>query len=541
MQAIQAWLQPMNFRVQLAALLDKLIVRDRATFEKPEAKAWMEHYGGVVNIIGHRGYGKTTFVATLVDSIAQISTDDSIVSYAFCRNLATSTVLKSLIWQICQRDSNTASQAKRVSKAYQEICTWETGQEPTDEQKVLFYRNVYTDMLQGYDHVTLVFDAVDQSDSTDHLVRLVSFLAGQLYNMGIQSRVLLTSQQEVTWPKTRSDGPSLIVLPIIKDDLARDITNFVSLCTDALQYPMSDNEKSEVLSVCLRETDSGWPFVMHKMATTYMHRQRYEEAQKIEEAVLEYRQGRFLDESIPTIECKRILAVTLSEQGHLKKSEEMQKSLLEIWSRTHAPEDDLSIQLMNDLGLTLASGEKWEEAKEFQIQLVSILERKGEESGAMLRGVLNNLAITYSNLELLDEAEDISRRLLEYEIESEGADSEAVCDAKCNLGQILARQSKWAEAEELEVSSMEWRKRRLGMDNLKTLQSVSNVGWALAQQGQFARAKELQLQVLAGRIKLRGAGHQETLSTYGNLAWTVSQLGDRDEARRYARIALGYM
>lgn len=87
---------------------------------------------------------------------------------------------------------------------------------------------------------------------------------------------------------------------------------------------------------------------------------------------------------------------------------------------------------------------------------------------------------------------------------------------------------------------METRKQALGMENLKTLQSISNVGWALAQQGQFERAKELQLQVLAGRTKLQGANHPQTLAICGNLAWTVSQLGERDEARRYARLALGY-
>ena len=434
----------------------------------------------------------------------------------------------------------TAQQKGQVLKAHQEFSVWEMDQKPKEEQKILVFRKFYEDLLRSYDHVTLVFDAVDQSGSPDHLVRLASSLADRLFNLKVQSRVLITSQQEIAWPEIPDHGLSSTVLAITREDLAIDVRNFVRLCTDTLRPPLDNDGKLRVLTSCLKATNSGWPYIMHKLATEYMRCQRYKEAQNMEEAVLDYRQDRFPDDSAPTIECKRILAITLSEQGQLKKAEDLLKTLLASYRSTHSPHNDLRVQLMNDLGLTLRSAEKWEEAKEVQTQLVGILEEEGVNSEAMLKDVQNNLALTYASLGLLDEAEHILRRCFEKVTESEGVDSEAVCDAKCNLGQILARQEKWAEAEELEVGAMETRKQTLGMENLKTLQSISNVGWALAQRGQFERAKELQLQVLAGRNKLQGANHPQTLAICGNLAWTVSQLGERDEARSYARLALGY-
>ena len=520
--------------------LDKLVRHDLATSEKPEARAWLNSYGGVLNVIGPRGYGKTLYAAFLIDALTQTTTSNSIVGFAFCRSLAPQTVLRSLIWQICQSGSMTAQQKGLVLKAYREFPVLEMGQRPKEEQEILVFRKIYEDMLRSYDHVTLVFDAIDQSSSPDRLVRLTSSLANQLFNLNVQTRVLITSQQEIAWPETADHGLSLTVLSITREDLAIDVKNFVRHCTDALQPPMDPYEKLRLLGNCVKATGSGWPHTMHIMAKEYLRCQRYKEAQILEEAVMDYRQDRFPDDSIPTIECKRILAVTLSEQGQLKKAEELQKDLVDSYRHKQYPQDDLYVQLMNDLSLTLSSAEKWEEAKELQIQLVGILTEKGGESEAMLKGVENNLALTYASLGLLDEAENILRRCFERVTETEGADSEAACDAKCNLGQILARQEKWAEAEELEVGAMEIRKQTLGMENLKTLQSISNVGWALAQQGQFERAKELQLQVLAGRTKLQGVNHPQTLAICGNLAWTVSQLGERDEARRYARLALGY-
>ncbi|KAL9618920.1 MAG: hypothetical protein Q9204_008350, partial [Flavoplaca sp. TL-2023a] len=436
-------------------------------------------------------------------------------------------------------DSMTAQQKGQILKAYREFPVREMGQKFKEEQEILVFRKIYEDMLRHYDHVTLVFDAVDQSGSPDRLVRLASSLANQLFNLNVQSRVLITSQQEIAWPETADHGLSSTVLSITREDLAIDIKNYVRHCTDTLQPPMDNYGKLSLLTNCLKVTGSGWPYTMHAMAKEYMRCQRYKEAQIMEEAVMEYRQDRFPDESIPIIECKRILAVTLSEQGQLKRAEELQQNLVNTYRHKQYPQDDLYIQLTNDLSLTLSLAEKWGEAKELQIQLVGILEEEGGESEAMLEGVENNLALTYASLGLLDKAEHILRRCFERVTRSEGADSEAACDAKCNLGQILARQEKWAEAEELEVGAMETRKQTLGLENLKTLQSISNVGWALAQQGQFERAKELQLQVLAGRTKLQG-DHPQTLAICGNLAWTVSQLGERDEARRYARLALAY-
>lgn len=431
-------------------------------------------------------------------------------------------------------------QRELILKAYQEFSFWENAQNPKEEQKDLVFRKIYEDMLRCYDRVTLVLDAVDQSSFPDRLTRLMLPLANRLFDSNLQFRMLITSQQEIAWPKRTDEGLCLTVLSITKEDLSIDIMKFVHLCICTLQPPLNKGEQAKILTSCSKVASSGWPYIMHSIAKGYLHCQRFKEAQNMEEAVLEYMQDRVSVGSSSTIEYKRTLAIALSEQGYLTKAEEIQRHILDSYREAQSPQDNLHIQLMNDLSLTLSSAEKWEEARDIQTQLVKILSETKNKPKEMLKGVENNLAITYANLGLLPEAERLLRKCLESVTEDEDADSEAVCDAKCNLGQILARGEKWIEAEELEVGAMNARRRTLGIDNLKTIQSMSNVGWAKAQQGRFKEAMELQSQVLAGRTKLQGVGHPQTLAICGNLAWTVSQLGDRDEARRLARLALGY-
>jgi tetratricopeptide (TPR) repeat protein len=69
---------------------------------------------------------------------------------------------------------------------------------------------------------------------------------------------------------------------------------------------------------------------------------------------------------------------------------------------------------------------------------------------------------------------------------------------------------------------------------------MSSLGWTYAQHGRLQEAKKLQLQVLESRIRLQGATHPDTIQILGNLAETLSKLGEMDDARKYARMALGY-
>ena len=284
-----------------------------ATHEKPEAKAWLDGFGGALNVVGQRGYGKTLYTATLIDYLTQTSIGESVVSFAFCRNLTPSAIFKSLIWQICQRNSKNFQQKVQVLKAYEEFSFWESAQKPKEEQKDLVFRKIYEDMLRCYDRVILILDAVDQSISPDRLVRLILPLASRLFDSNTQFRVLMTSQQEIAWPRTTGEELSLTVLSITKEDLAIDITKFVRLCMGRMQSPLDKGEEPKMLTSCSKVTSSGWPYVMHKMAKEYLRCQQYKEAQNMEDAVLEYMQDRSSVDSKSTIEYKRILAVALSE------------------------------------------------------------------------------------------------------------------------------------------------------------------------------------------------------------------------------------
>ena len=153
--------------------------------------------------------------------------------------------VRAIPWRLSKRD--------RFWRHTRNFPIREMGQKPKEEQEILMFRKIHEDKLRSYDHVTLVFDAVDQSGSPDRLVRLALSLADQLFNLNVQSRVLITSQQEIAWPETADHGLSSTVLSIIREDLAIDVTNSVRHCTDTMQPPMDNDGKLSLLRNCLKQ------------------------------------------------------------------------------------------------------------------------------------------------------------------------------------------------------------------------------------------------------------------------------------------------
>ncbi|KAM5527919.1 kinesin light chain [Fusarium oxysporum f. sp. phaseoli] len=79
------------------------------------------------------------------------------------------------------------------------------------------------------------------------------------------------------------------------------------------------------------------------------------------------------------------------------------------------------------------------------------------------------------------------------------------------------------------------------MDHPNTIQCLSNLGWDLSQQeDRLQEARTIQSEVMERRIRVQGARHPDTIGIIGNLAKTLAKLGQMGEARRYARMALGY-
>lgn len=540
---IKKWLDPVDFKVTLTAIMDQpIFIHDRAISRIPAVEDWQRSYGSVLNITGDTGYGKTSYTASIATQIAEeCSQTNVLVGFAFCRGLTSSEIFRGLLWQFTQSGHMKPQHCAEVMQAAQKQSGSDTHTGPTSDERGVAFKELYEKLIKDHHQVTLILDGVDQCKSSEYFIRHLSKTASYLSKARVQCRILVTSQVPIEWSNAEQGNLPLEVTPITESEMIDDATKFVTRSLQSVRPPLSESSQFLIQIKCRQVAGDGWPYMMHRLAGEYDHEGRHTAAQRLEESVLDYRKDRFPEESIPTIECKRILAIALGGQGMQQKAESLQRQLLESIQVNH-PSSTLISTVMNDLALSLADAEKWAEAKELQLQLVDIWEKGGEETANRLRTGIKNLAVTCSHLGELDDAERMLREALQRDIEAFGDDMEnkSIVLDKINLGQILAQQEKWTEAGELQLTAVEASIRVFGMDNPFTLDCMSNAAWALQQQGEYEEAKKLQMQVLSGRTGLYGPNHPLTLKICGNLAETLSYLNDPNEARRYARRALGY-
>jgi tetratricopeptide (TPR) repeat protein len=272
---------------------------------------------------------------------------------------------------------------------------------------------------------------------------------------------------------------------------------------------------------------------------------RPNEAEGLVIEILSFREARQQEE--PILRSKRLLAWIMVKQGRRGEAEALQRSLLETARQTRGDEDALVKTFTNDLSVILLDQERTIEQKR---EAITLLERlrdawqtpEGEETEKSL-SVLNNLAVAYMlpGIDRFQEAEALLHRCIRKTALLFDENGEESTAQKTNLARAFSCQRRWHEAEALNREVLEIRRRTLGMDNPITIQCLSNLGWDLSQQeDRLQEAKMIQCEVMERRIRVQGARHPDTIGIIGNLAETSAKLGEMREARRYARMALGY-
>jgi len=535
------WLDPAIFRPQLTEMLDRRAAGSHDNFfDKEKTVQWLQGTEGILSITGRSGYGKTVLAASVVEKVSQNLQPSHFIGYAFCLKLSVAAILRSLIWQIVQNRNVTTNQKALILEFYREHSTAGSHSVLPDNHEPLVFRELYTQILQPYGHVTLVLDSIDRSDSPQLLERHILSVRDSLLGSSRNLKILFTGLEAPQVPQKLREASNVLIL--MPEDVKVCAEKFFNQSFQNLEPRMNDIEEDEVRMRSLRNADGGWHSILNDLAKEYLLLGRHNEAEVLEQKVLEFVKERFHTESQPVLESRRLIAVLKARQGQRSKAEDLQRQLLETSTRMNGLEHEFTRVLMNDLSLTLSTEDgdstKTKEAIALQEQLVETGERLQlpNEGAYGLLTHMNNLACSYAYSGQPDKAETTMRRALARATEQWGEDNESTVDYKGNLGNFLAKQEKWAEAEVLEVGVMETRKRTLGVNHPKTLSSMASVAWAFQQQGRYQEAKELETQVLEHRTRLLGALHPETLLVTGHLAWTLFKLGEYVEAARYARI-----
>ena len=549
---LHSWLNPVPFKLELTRLLARRATNCHDHLLDDSISGWSRSDRGLLQIIGDSGYGKTMVAATLIERVSSNGAAEGFIGYAFCLKLSVNNVLQGILWQIVQNSHLTLDQKRLILEAHRDrrrtLAGNHTTQTERQETSDFDLRNLISKLLQSYKSVTLVFDGIDRITSPESvMVACISAIADSLLPSGKPFKLIITSRLPPRGLQRVNEQLGLYTLGLTTKSVTDNMKIYIRESLSSLEPPLDINADTLVIPECLEAGADGWPDFMHALATKYVKLGRPNEAERLALEALSFRAARQREDTDSILDSKRLLAWILAEQGRRKEAEELQRSLLETAKRTKGDGDALVKTFTNDLSLTLMDRDGTIEQKEEAIVLLEQLvdawkTPEGKETEKSLT-VLNNLAVAYmdSGVDRLEEGEALLLRLIKGSELLHGENDQKSVAQKSNLAQLFARQKKWADAEALDLEVLEIRKRTLGMDNPITIQCLSSIGWAYSQQeDRLQEAKTIQCEVLERRMRVQGATHPDTIGIIGNLAETLSKLGEMREARRYARMALGY-
>ncbi|MET3130036.1 hypothetical protein AAKU55_000277 [Oxalobacteraceae bacterium GrIS 1.11] len=215
---------------------------------------------------------------------------------------------------------------------------------------------------------------------------------------------------------------------------------------------------------------------------------RLDEAQFLEEAVVDARQRQLGPLNLDTLAAQANLAATLSLQGAGPAALALQEVVLDAYWRQLGAEHLLTLDAQASRAATLAQMGMLEPA----------------------RALLETVAVA-------------RERLL-------GAEHPDTLACKHALAQTLARQDDLAGARRLLDSVARAQERRLGADHPHTLAALDRLGEVLQRQGDWLALKRLQESQVAGRERSCALNHPETLLSQRKLV----QYGGQSLAPRQA-------
>ncbi|NNE44737.1 MAG: serine/threonine protein kinase [Gemmatimonadetes bacterium] len=312
----------------------------------------------------------------------------------------------------------------------------------------------------------------------------------------------------------------------------------------------------------VRDEFSGRPAVEARIQETigeaYHALGRYEESVAHLQRAVDLHRESLGDESLQTLETRRVLATSFRDQGDLAAAERELLAVVESEVNVGAP-DSAHVRSLDQLGTTLILQGRYAEADSVMMAAWEGAKREFGSEDARAAKIEGNLAVLYRLDSRLEEAREHFRHAYDvlrnqwgdenpntmatlvglgitefqmgnYEVavahirkdwETKvrvlGEDHPNTLGTLGDLAVMEQRLGNFALAESINVVVLEKRTRILGKDHPRTLQALNNLASNYVKADKFDLAEPLLVESLTRKQRVLGPDHQETIVTQGNL------------------------
>jgi non-specific serine/threonine protein kinase/serine/threonine-protein kinase len=189
--------------------------------------------------------------------------------------------------------------------------------------------------------------------------------------------------------------------------------------------------------------------LMDTMGRVYYDLGVYDQAARLVQDALTYRERTSGRDSLPVASSLNTLGAIKTEQGDYTAAEEMLQESLEIRRRRIGPESEAAAETLVSLGALRESQGDWPGAERVFREAVAIHRRVLGSDDLAFATSLNDLALVLSQEEKFDESEALYRESLAIRRKRLGSEHPFVAQSLNNIGMLYVRQRKHAEAESL--------------------------------------------------------------------------------------------
>ncbi|KAF2149822.1 TPR-like protein [Myriangium duriaei CBS 260.36] len=255
--------------------------------------------------------------------------------------------------------------------------------------------------------------------------------------------------------------------------------------------------------------------IVDKIASTYRASGRYNEAQQLQELVVEKAKQELGSEHPDTLTCMSNLAAVYGLQGRWHEAEILESLVIERATRNFGKYHPDVLGSMSNLAAIHSLAGDWERAENLAVEVV--LGNKiafGREHPHTLASTSGLGRVLLHKGKLL-EAEAIYKRLITLQFKVLGPRHPGTLLSMNNLGIIRCRRGHWQDAENIFREIIPLRSKTLGDQHPDTLASVHNLGVALFRQAWFEEARSVLQWVIHAQTKVLGEGHPNTKTSVG--------------------------
>ncbi|KAI9774621.1 MAG: hypothetical protein M1840_002870 [Geoglossum simile] len=217
-----------------------------------------DNRGEMLWITGSPGCGKTVLAASIVRTLLMCRSATSHVAYVFCKKNSahqTTTMVKSLIWQIVTRPDLIACQKELVINTYRACAGVVNNHEPEQGDETLIFWNLYAHLTSTYDEASLVVDGVDECDTPHEFLHHIFAIQDFKTGSSNRRRVLFISQDAPLVTQAFQEKENLKRLKISAQQVKRDISLFLKERLDNIEPQLGRSTKQEILYNLLKKSE----------------------------------------------------------------------------------------------------------------------------------------------------------------------------------------------------------------------------------------------------------------------------------------------